>query len=86
MIPIAQQESAIFLIRSIFSVGIHTFIFAQRLAPVNIEMKIKKNHINQKIPKVRYATSASAAIISIRVVNLMPKATPTMNPASAMSR
>lgn len=67
-----------------FSTGIHTFILDHRPAPVNIDRNIKKNPLSQKNPNIVYAISARLAMMSIRVVNLIEKATPIMNPASAM--
>ena len=82
--PIPIHMMVIFRMSSIFSIGIHTFIFAQRFPPVNIQINIKKNPINPDIPRILYAIKARLAIISMSDVSFMLNARPTMRPASAI--
>jgi hypothetical protein len=79
-IPIAPHIQAIVCMSSIFSVGNQTFIFAQRLAPVNIDRKRKKNPRNQNNPRTLYETNAKQAIMRMRVVNFIENAIPMIIP------
>lgn len=83
-IPSPPHMMAIFRMSSTFSIGIQTFIFAQRLPPVNIPRKRKKNQRNQYIPRIRYDMSAKLAMISMSVVSFKLNAKPTIIPASPM--
>lgn len=83
-IPTRPSQIVILYMSPIFSTGIHTFILDQSPAPVKIERNIKKKLARPKNHKIWYAMSARLAMMSMRVVNLIEKATPIMNPASPM--
>ena len=78
--PIRMLTPAIVWISDVFSMGIQTFIFAQRLPPVNTPINIAKNPVNQRIPRFVYDISARKAMISISVVNFILNAKPTIIP------
>lgn len=79
-IPSIPHPSVILCMRSLLSTGSQTFILDQSPPPVNIARKMKKKPIHPNIPMRRYAISASTAMMSISVVNLIEKAIPTSIP------
>lgn len=85
-IPMDPHIIAIFRMSSIFSTGIHTIIFPQRLPPVKILRKVKKKPKNPNNQRILYEISAKHAIIKISVVILMLNAKPEIIHAIAISK
>lgn len=67
------------------SVGIHTFITDQRLAPVNIERNIKKNPMYPQNDRSRYESTPNIQRMSMSEVTFTLKAKPTRIPVRMIS-